>query len=188
MTYIGRPGPSPVLAGLLAAGFFARGDRVLDAGCGNGVDAIEMGLHGLRVTGVDLDRRALAAARRRARRAKVSVGFVEGDVTRLPDLFERASFDAAVDTLLSNNLRGREVDDYAKGLAHCVRKGGLAVFQERVSASMWRDVTPPPEVLGRWFTLGPSAPTHLPESPERERAPEYARIVVTVGVRNARAA
>lgn len=184
--YPGRPGPSPVVAALLAAGVLRRGARVLDLGCGNGVDAVEMAVNRLRVLGVDRDRRSLAAARRRGRHARDYVEFVEGDATQLESLVPAASFDAAVDTLLLNNLRGDELAAYGRGVAHALKDEGFLVVAERVSEPMWTRAEAPPGALRRWFRFGPTIPTQLPEHPERPRAPAWARVGVTVLVRKPR--
>jgi SAM-dependent methyltransferase len=60
--------------------------RALDLGCGTGTDSIYLAQHGWQVTGVDMVPKALAIARRKAEAAGVHPRFVEGDVTRLPEL------------------------------------------------------------------------------------------------------
>ncbi len=60
--------------------------RALDIGCGTGTDTIYLATHGWQVTAVDMVRKALTTARRKATAAGVAPRFVEGDVTRLHDL------------------------------------------------------------------------------------------------------
>ncbi|MGW1894355.1 class I SAM-dependent methyltransferase [Streptomyces sp. NPDC002004] len=60
--------------------------RALDIGCGTGRHAVHLAQRGWRVTGVDLVREALAAARERAAREGVDVEWVEGDAGALDDL------------------------------------------------------------------------------------------------------
>ena len=60
--------------------------RALDIGCGTGTGSVYLAGHGWEVTGVDMVPRALAAARRRAAASGVSVRYVQGDATRLPEL------------------------------------------------------------------------------------------------------
>jgi SAM-dependent methyltransferase len=60
--------------------------RALDLGCGTATDSIYLAQHGWDVTGVDMVPEALAIARRHAAAAGVAPHFVEGDVTRLPEL------------------------------------------------------------------------------------------------------
>lgn len=70
------------------------GDRVLDAGCGPGYDAIRMaalvGRTGT-VTGIDLSERMIAIAEAKAKCTGLPVSFQTGDVRKLP--FPDASFD-----------------------------------------------------------------------------------------------
>jgi SAM-dependent methyltransferase len=58
--------------------------RALDLGCGRGVHSLELASRGWEVTGVDLEPRAIAAARERAAQARLRVTFLTGDVTDLP--------------------------------------------------------------------------------------------------------
>lgn len=57
--------------------------RALDLGCGTGHWSIELARRGWQPTGIDLVGSAIATARQRAEQARVSVRFVEGDVTAL---------------------------------------------------------------------------------------------------------
>ena len=187
MPYAPRPAPSPVVAALVAAGVITRDDRVVDLGCGTGTDAVALARWGVRsVTGVDKDRRALAAARRRAKAARVArhVSFVHGDVTRLGDAFQARSFDVALDTLLANNLRADEIEAYARGVSRILARGGLLVVQERVHRwaheSEGKDVLPMPPLLAR-FDFGSTVTTAVPEAPLGLRDPHFARVAVSVG-------
>ncbi|MBY8857138.1 class I SAM-dependent methyltransferase [Nocardia sp. CA2R105] len=56
----------------------------LDLGCGTGVHAVELARRGWQVTGVDIVRKAIRRATKRARAAGVDVRFLEGDITALP--------------------------------------------------------------------------------------------------------
>lgn len=70
------------------------GDRVLDAGCGPGFDALRMaslvGMSG-QVTGTDLSERMIAIAAEKAKNGNIPAVFRTGDVRKLP--FPDASFD-----------------------------------------------------------------------------------------------
>jgi SAM-dependent methyltransferase len=56
---------------------------LLDLGCGSGIWAVQLARRGWEVTGVDIVRKALRRARRRADDAGVELRLVEADVTRL---------------------------------------------------------------------------------------------------------
>jgi len=59
--------------------------RALDVGCGSGIHAVELAKRGWQVTGIDIVRKALDQARRRADQAGQQVDLIHGDVTRLQD-------------------------------------------------------------------------------------------------------
>ena len=60
------------------------GHRILDLACGGGRHSVAMAQRGVVVTGMDLGPAAIAAARRRAKRAGVGVEWLQGDLRRLP--------------------------------------------------------------------------------------------------------
>ena len=72
----------------------ARGLRILDVGCGDGVLATRLALAGARVTGIDASADMIAAARRGAKAAGVEIDLVEGDAGDLP--FSAGRFDCVV--------------------------------------------------------------------------------------------
>ena len=107
----------------------ARGQHVLDIGCGVGdVSMLVAGLVGPngRVTGIDQDEGALATARKRAAAGGFAqITFVPGDVTK----FKGASnFDAAVGRLILQFLP--DPGEVIHHLASLVRVGGIVAFQE----------------------------------------------------------
>lgn len=104
------------------------GSRVLEVGCGPGHLAIRLAhLHGLEVTGLDLDPAMIERARANARRVGESVhggpAFVVGDVASLP--FPDGSFDLAVSTASMHHWA-----EPTRGLAEIgrvLRPGGRAI-------------------------------------------------------------
>lgn len=76
--------PSPELSALVAAEFFAKNARILDVGCGGGLDSIFLVQNGFNVIGVDISPAALKIAKRRAVKAHVKVDFRLGSVLQLP--------------------------------------------------------------------------------------------------------
>lgn len=193
MPYVGRPGPSPVLAACYAAGLVQDDDRVLDLGCGTGADAVALARWGCRhVTGLDADRASLGMARRRARSTGVGrrVRFVEGDALALQERFGRGAFDVVWDGLLLNNLRGADEDAHARSVAHAARAGGSLLLQFRVTKRAYerRATEAASDALRAWFDFGPPAATLIPEHAERAGARPWARVVAQVGARNGRRA
>jgi SAM-dependent methyltransferase len=57
--------------------------RALDLGCGTGFWSVRLAQRGWEVTGVDIVRKAVRTARKRARSAGVKVQFVDGSITAL---------------------------------------------------------------------------------------------------------
>lgn len=72
----------------------ARGLRILDVGCGDGVLATRLARCDARVTGIDASADMIAAARRRTKAEGVELDLVEGDAGDLP--FPAGRFDCVV--------------------------------------------------------------------------------------------
>lgn len=105
----------------------ARGDRVLDVGCGIGGTARTLAVQrGATVTGVDLTPAFVAAAADLSRRAGVEgVEFIEANATDLP--FEDESFDAA--TMLHVGMNVADKAALFREVARVLRPGaGFAVY------------------------------------------------------------
>ncbi|MCE5189095.1 MAG: methyltransferase domain-containing protein [Eubacteriales bacterium] len=74
---------SRYLTGLLSAHGVAPGDRVLDCACGTGAFAIRFAQAGYSVTGCDRSPEMLAIAQEKARKAGLSIPFVQQDMREL---------------------------------------------------------------------------------------------------------
>lgn len=125
------------------------GARVLDLGCGAGLDSLiaakRVGPTGS-VIGVDFSERMLTRARRAASDAKASnVEFRPGDAERLP--LDAASIDIALVNGIFNLNPAREA--IFRELARVVRSGGVAYSAEMIL----REPLPPDEQanLTNWF-------------------------------------
>jgi SAM-dependent methyltransferase len=75
-----------------------RGARLLDMACGRGRHAIVLAQRGYRVTGIDLSRRSLQYARKRAAQEGLDIQFLEGDMRHV--MFHH-EFDAVVNLFTS---------------------------------------------------------------------------------------
>jgi S-adenosylmethionine-dependent methyltransferase len=99
--------------------------RILDAGGGNGVEAIHLAAQGHAVTLVDLTGEMLAEARRNAEAGGVAgrMAFHQADLTAIPGLFPEAQFDL----VLCHNVLQYAGDLGAATDAVCrpLRPGGL---------------------------------------------------------------
>ena len=151
----------------------ARGERVLDVGCGNGALAADLaGRSGAVVTGVDQDPAAIRAARSRHRAAGLT--FREGDARALP----AGPFDVVV---LSNVLE--HLDERVTFLQETLARSGARRLLVRVPSFErdWR--VPLKRELGVDFRLDP---THRVEYTLEEFEAEIAAAGLTVEERQVR--
>lgn len=100
--------PVRTLVGLFERPGF-RPRRVLELGCGDGVNAIFMASRGCQVTAVDISRTALKMAREKQRLAGVELQFVEGDVFKLN---LRESYDFVFDRGMFHHVQVFHFEDY----------------------------------------------------------------------------
>lgn len=142
--------PPLELAALVAAGVLDRRSRVLDLGCGRGVESIFLAKLGWRdVYGVDVEEELVREARRRAKRQGARVRFGILDVaegaTGLPAGWPR-TYGIVLDRLCVNNFVSElmEIRDEAEArkiyfcrLAELVQAGGMAIIRDR-----WSETSP----------------------------------------------
>jgi len=104
---------------------------VLDAGCGNANNAIEIARRAKRVVCLDFSQKTLECARENARAANAkNIKFVKADVVKLP--LRDAAFDAAVYVAVLCHLRpGREQGAAFKEMNRVLKPHGTAF------ASIW---------------------------------------------------
>jgi SAM-dependent methyltransferase len=95
--------------------------RALDLGCGTGTNAITLSEYGWQVIGVDFSLKAIAAARRKAARKKLSIDFYVGDVSDLN--FLAGPFDFALDIGCLFSLKSPDREKYAAGLISMQPRG-----------------------------------------------------------------
>lgn len=99
--------------------------RILDAGGGNGLDAIPLAVQGHTVTLLDLTGEMLAEARRNAEASGVAerMAFYQTDLTTIPDLFPEAQFDL----IMCHNVLQYAGDLGAaiRAVCHPLQPGGL---------------------------------------------------------------
>lgn len=155
--------------------------RALDLGCGTGTNAITLALHGWQVTGVDFAWKAIAQARRKARRAGVQVDFKVSDVLRLSGV--TGKFDLILDIGCFHSLDGSGKKAYVKNLGELINPEGfflmyaflgqsdesvsglteadLALFDHRFVLVERQDGSERGVRPSAWFTFKPAAPSDL---------------------------
>lgn len=110
---------------VLELGGVARGNHVLDVGCGTGTLAIAAkqltGPQG-RVVGVDPSVEMIARARAKAARQRSSIEFIEAPAQELP--FETATFDVILSTTVIHCLPEADRKCCFKEMARLIKPGG----------------------------------------------------------------
>jgi cyclopropane fatty-acyl-phospholipid synthase-like methyltransferase len=101
--------------------------RALDLGCGTGTNVLYLAQHGFDTVGVDISSRAIAAARRKIKRAGLAqrAHVYTGDVTRLDTLPVTGLFNLVLDLGCLHILDEQGRARYATELAAHTQTGGL---------------------------------------------------------------
>ncbi|MFK0297038.1 class I SAM-dependent methyltransferase [Streptomyces sp. NPDC090442] len=128
---------NPVLLRMLGE---VSGRRILDAGCGHGYFSRMLASRGARVTGLEPTDRMFGYAAEKERTLRQGIGYVQADLTQLPDL--GGPFDVVVCSMVL-----AAVPDWKPAMRACVqalRPGGLFVFSLNHPAfeqllSTWRE-------------------------------------------------
>jgi SAM-dependent methyltransferase len=111
--------------------------RVLDAGCGTGEHALMAASLGLDAIGVDVSRKAIGLARRKAEDRGLAARFVVWDALDLPALGQR--FDCVLDSGLFHVLDDADRSRYVESLRSAMISGGryfMLCFNERVPGDL----------------------------------------------------
>jgi len=125
-----------------------KGAALLDLCCGPGRHAVEFAKKGLAVTGYDFSAEYLAEAAARAKKKKVALRLLHGDMRRLKF---KGDFDAVVNLFTSFGYFLRFSDDIKtlKGVAKALKPGGLFLI-DVISGEYVRAHFNP----GPWHDLG----------------------------------
>ena len=114
----------------IEAAFKKNGRRVktiLDLGCGTGGHAVILGRRGYHVAGVDRSREMIGIARRKVKGKKLSVEFIQGDIT---DINLHRKFDAVISmfAVMSYQTTNASIAGACSAAASHLASGGLFIF------------------------------------------------------------
>ena len=113
---------SELLVQFLKQGWVKAG-RALELGCGTGTNSIFLAQSGFQVTAVDLSEEALRQARVKAEQARVSINFIQADITALPDI--GAPFPFVFDRGTYHIVRNINLKAIQAMLCRIIAPGGL---------------------------------------------------------------
>lgn len=134
---------------LLGRDYDFRGKRVIEMGCGTGINTILMAKRGARVTFLDFSRDALDLVRRNMEAAGVDGEFILGDIF---DYDFDGEYDIAHSEGVVEHFRGPQRQGVIDKHSHAVKKGGCAVvIVPQAGSIMYRAGKLLSEVAGQWI-------------------------------------
>ena len=146
----------PELVDLIQGADALTSGSALDMGCGTGTNVAYLADRGWTATGVEADRRAVAAAERRVLTSPGARVF-RGDVTRLDALAVDGPFDLVLDIGCFHSIAPGRRDAYSLGIATRTAPGAtLFVFAFARRPGLVPIGVTPPEMRDRfapWFEL-----------------------------------
>lgn len=127
--------PTKELLDFLVSPFAPKSGKVIEFGCGEGVDSCYLAQKGYEVLGIDISKAAVEKAKKVAQNQGVSVEFLVGNVTSLSYL-QLEFFDFAVDIrclhMLINEQHRR---DYLKEAHRLLKKNAVFFLSEGLNIS-----------------------------------------------------
>jgi SAM-dependent methyltransferase len=116
--------------------------RAVDLGSGTGRNAIYLARHGWDVVGVEMSGYAVEVSRRRATEQGAPARFVQGDVTKLPDLDIGAAFNLFMDGGCYHTLPPGRRDAFGESVTAVAAPGARLImigFRQSLSAGTQGD-------------------------------------------------
>jgi len=117
----------PELAKLVIDGVIKRGSKILDVGCGPGLESIFLARQGMNVTAIDISIEALRFAKKLAKLFDVKIKFINADALNLP--FSDNSFDAVNDNFVFHHFEDSVRDLYAQEISRVLKTGGIFILR-----------------------------------------------------------
>ena len=144
-------------------GLYQSGDRVLDLGCGTGVDAMHLAAQDIRVHGIDLAPAMVAVAKRRAGDTRLAerVTFQALGIEDLALLDDEGPFDGVISNFSPLNCV-RDLGPVAAHLGRLVKPGGKMALCVMSSFCLWESLWYPLtaqlyKASRRWRANNPTA-------------------------------
>ena len=156
---------SPELIALVAADVLPKHTRVLDVGCGGGIDSVFLAQCGFKVIGVDISAAALRIAEKRAEQAHVKVDWRRGNVLELS--IDDGSVDFVTDRGLFHLIDDADRSRYASELFRVLKNGGRVMVRGASAESASNRFNPiTEEAIDKYFSAsrfkrGPVLPIAL---------------------------
>ena len=123
-----EPNPSsPELAALITAGLIVKNAKILDVGCGGGLDTIFMAQCGFSAVGVDLSRKALEIAKAREGKVHVKIDWLLGSVFDLP--IESQTIDFVMDRGLFHLIKNVDRPKYSSEMFRVLKPQGCVLIR-----------------------------------------------------------
>jgi ubiquinone/menaquinone biosynthesis C-methylase UbiE len=146
-----EPNPSsPELAALIAAGLITKKAKILDVGCGGGLDTIFIAQCGFSAVGVDLSKKALEIAKAREGKVHVKIDWLLGSVFDLP--IESQTIDFVMDRGLFHLIEDAHRAQYSSEMFRVLRpKGSVLIRGASKDAGQERFNPITKEAIDRFF-------------------------------------
>ena len=104
-----------------------KNSKVLDVGCGGGIDSIFMAQHGFSVVGIDVSIAALRIAEKRAQKVHIEVNWCRGSVLKLTII--DGSIDFVTDRGLFHLIEDSDRTIYASELYRILKNNGRVLIR-----------------------------------------------------------
>jgi len=101
--------------------------KILDLGCGYGIESLYLANLGFDVTGIDINNEAIKYARKKAHNKK-NIKFICGDALKFEKKLKPNSFDMVIDSAFSHTLRKKERVKNIRDIYKILKKNGWLFF------------------------------------------------------------
>lgn len=129
---------------LLAASIIKQGDKVLDLGCGPGLYSSRLCMHGIEITGIDISRRSIDYAQKKAGEQRLSIDYICGSFF---DIDYDGAFDCVQQIYGELCTFSDETQKRLLGIIHrALKDGGRFIFDASTRGLRMRE-----GVKNRWY-------------------------------------